>query len=93
MNNSETPSPPTDEIERFKAARGDQYTIEDLIGCGGMAEVYRAFDLKHGRPVAIKVLDAVAPHGLGDEEGIRSPSSTEGPVSSSLTAALCLVQA
>ena len=48
----------SDEIERFKAARGDQYVVEGLIGRGGMAEVYRALDVRHGRPVAIKLLDA-----------------------------------
>ncbi|HEX6315086.1 MAG TPA: protein kinase [Gemmatimonadaceae bacterium] len=58
MNDSSPPVRHTDEVERFKAARGDQYTIEGLIGRGGMAEVYRALDVKHGRPVAIKVLDA-----------------------------------
>jgi serine/threonine-protein kinase len=48
----------SNEIERFKAARGEQYVVEGLIGRGGMAEVYRALDVKHGRPVAIKLLDA-----------------------------------
>jgi Tol biopolymer transport system component/predicted Ser/Thr protein kinase len=33
----------------------DQYTIEALIGEGGMGEVYRAHDSKVGRPVALKV--------------------------------------
>jgi serine/threonine-protein kinase len=34
----------------------DRYRIEREIGAGGMATVYLAHDLKHDRPVAIKVL-------------------------------------
>ena len=34
----------------------DRYRIEEEIGSGGMAVVYRAQDLKHNRPVAIKVM-------------------------------------
>src|SRR5215469_15550179 len=42
-------------------AAGDQlghYTIQSLIGRGGMGEVYRALDTKLERDVAIKVLSA-----------------------------------
>ncbi len=34
----------------------DRYEIQEKIGTGGMADVYRALDQKLGRPVAIKVL-------------------------------------
>ncbi|HSQ30031.1 MAG TPA: protein kinase [Gemmatimonadaceae bacterium] len=37
-------------------ALGDRYHVERELGRGGMAIVYLAQDLKHGRPVAIKVL-------------------------------------
>jgi serine/threonine-protein kinase len=60
-----------DEIERFTAARGDQYTIEGLIGRGGMAEVYRALDKKHGRPVAIKIVDATVGEAVEAERFMR----------------------
>lgn len=35
---------------------GGRYEVGDLIGHGGMAEVYRGLDTRLGRPVAIKVL-------------------------------------
>ncbi len=34
-----------------------QYKVEALVGRGGMGSVYRAVDMKLGRPVAIKVLN------------------------------------
>jgi serine/threonine-protein kinase len=43
-------------LNRLKAAIGDRYAIERELGRGGMAIVFLAQDLKHGRPVAIKVL-------------------------------------
>ncbi|MBO0830715.1 MAG: serine/threonine protein kinase [Actinobacteria bacterium] len=43
------------------------YRIQEQIGRGGMAVVYRALDLRHGRPVALKVLDPK----LGQDEAFR----------------------
>ncbi|VXB86184.1 Serine/threonine protein kinase [Microbacterium sp. 8M] len=34
-----------------------RYRVDDLIGRGGMAQVYRGYDLTLGREVAIKILD------------------------------------
>ncbi|HVF39948.1 MAG TPA: protein kinase, partial [Gemmatimonadaceae bacterium] len=42
--------------EQLEEALADRYSIEELIGEGGMATVYRARDVKHRRNVAIKVL-------------------------------------
>ena len=41
---------------RLAEALRDRYTIHREIGRGGMATVYLAHDLRHDRPVALKVL-------------------------------------
>jgi len=43
-----------------------RFQLETLLGRGGMADVYRATDLHHGRPVAVKILrgDAVGVIGI-----------------------------
>ncbi len=46
----------SDRILRLNAALEGRYRIEREIGQGGMATVYLADDLRHGRSVAIKVL-------------------------------------
>ncbi|MGH7470910.1 MAG: protein kinase domain-containing protein, partial [Longimicrobiales bacterium] len=42
--------------DQLKAALAGRYTIEGEIGAGGMATVYAATDIRHGRRVALKVL-------------------------------------
>src|SRR5207247_601474 len=49
------------------AALSDHYTIEHELGRGGMATVYLVQDLRHHRPVALKVLDPALALGLGPE--------------------------
>jgi serine/threonine-protein kinase len=44
------------DVSRLTAALSDRYRIERELGRGGMATVYLAEDLKHGRNVAIKLL-------------------------------------
>jgi serine/threonine protein kinase len=48
--------PPAKPVDPLAAALADRYLLERELGRGGMATVYLAQDLKHGRPVAIKVL-------------------------------------
>jgi eukaryotic-like serine/threonine-protein kinase len=43
-------------LEELRAALREQYAVESEVGRGGMATVFLAEDLKHGRRVAIKVL-------------------------------------
>ena len=44
--------------EALNAALRDHYVLERELGRGGMATVYLARDLRHDRPVAVKVMDA-----------------------------------
>ena len=48
----------SDAFERVRAALAGRYAVEKEIGRGAMATVYRALDVRHARPVAIKVLQA-----------------------------------
>src|SRR5687768_5506350 len=65
------PSSVTEHLERLRQLYGDQYVIEGLIGRGGMAEVYRAMDVKHGRPVAVKLLGPDIGYSLAVDRFMR----------------------
>jgi serine/threonine-protein kinase len=52
-------------------ALADRYRIDRQLGAGGMATVYLAHDLRHGRDVAIKVLRPELAETLGRERFLR----------------------
>jgi eukaryotic-like serine/threonine-protein kinase len=58
---------PTELRDQLQASLGAQYTVEREVGRGGMATVFLARDLKHGRSVALKVLHAELASSLGPE--------------------------
>ncbi|MFC1640290.1 protein kinase, partial [Gemmatimonadota bacterium] len=60
-----------DVFDRLKSALSDRYAIDRKIGAGGMATVYLAEDLKHHRPVAVKVLRPELAASLGVERFVR----------------------
>src|SRR5215212_3249325 len=43
-------------LSRLQSALADRYRLDREIGAGGMATVYLAFDVRHDRRVAVKVL-------------------------------------
>jgi serine/threonine-protein kinase len=61
---------PIDE-QRLRAALIDRYRIQQEVGRGGMAGVYRAHDLKHDRPVAVKVMLPQLAATLGAQRFLR----------------------
>ena len=58
-------------LEQLRAALGDRYEVERLVGEGGMATVFLARDLRHGRMVAIKTLRAELAASIGADRFLR----------------------
>jgi eukaryotic-like serine/threonine-protein kinase len=56
-----------DSLERLRSSLGAAYRLERELGHGGMATVYVAHDLRHDRPVALKVLRSELAASLGVE--------------------------
>ncbi|HEV7589364.1 MAG TPA: serine/threonine-protein kinase [Longimicrobium sp.] len=60
-----------------------RYRIDEVIGLGGFAAVYRAEDLRLGRPVAVKVI-TLAPPDPGTRERLRARFEREARAAASL---------
>src|SRR5688572_2953601 len=58
-------------LEKLTEALRDRYTITRELGRGGMATVYLAEDLRHGRDVAVKVLHPDLASALGSDRFLR----------------------
>src|SRR5205814_9852065 len=55
----------------LRASLAERYDVERELGSGGMAWVFRAKDLRHHRPVAVKVLKPDIAAALGADLFLR----------------------
>ena len=62
---------PSDLRQQLGTALADRYAVERELGRGGMATVYLARDLRHKRPVALKVLRQELAATLAAERFLR----------------------
>src|SRR5438034_3742511 len=60
-----------DLLETLRDALVEHYAVQRELGRGGMATVFLAEDLKHHRPVAIKVLHSELAAALGSDRFLR----------------------
>ena len=60
-----------DVMDRLRAGLEGRYTIERQLGRGGMATVYLAFDVKHQRQVALKLMHPEIAAVVGPERFLR----------------------
>ncbi len=67
MHYSENFGGSSSDVERAPRALAPLYEVQRVLGRGGMATVYLARETKHGRPVAVKVLDADSFDDAGTE--------------------------
>jgi serine/threonine protein kinase len=58
-------------LEQIHAALNERYVLERELGRGGMASVYLARDVRHERPVALKVLRSDVADAMGAERFLR----------------------
>jgi eukaryotic-like serine/threonine-protein kinase len=61
----------TDAREQLQAALGFAYRVERELSAGGMATVYLAYDARHDRQVALKVLKPDLAEALGRDRFLR----------------------
>jgi serine/threonine-protein kinase len=58
-------------LERLRTGLAERYAVERELGRGGMATVFLAQDVRHSRPVAVKVLDPELAATIGAERFLR----------------------
>src|SRR6185436_5212229 len=58
-------------VDALTAALAGRYTVLETIGSGGMATVFRALDLRHDRPVALKVMHPEFAATVGRDRFLR----------------------
>jgi eukaryotic-like serine/threonine-protein kinase len=63
-------------IERLAEELHDRYRVDRELGAGGMATVYLAEDLRHRRPVALKVLRPELAAVIGAERFLKEVETT-----------------
>jgi TolB-like protein/cytochrome c-type biogenesis protein CcmH/NrfG/tRNA A-37 threonylcarbamoyl transferase component Bud32 len=61
----------SDLLQRLQTSLAERYTVEREIGRGGMAMVYLAQDVRHHRPVAVKLLHPHLAVSIGPERFLR----------------------
>src|SRR5512132_1814791 len=66
----------SDPAGRLREALSDRYRIERELGQGGMATVYLAHDIRHDRPVALKVLKRELAAVIGAERFLQEIKTT-----------------
>src|ERR1041385_4259749 len=71
-------SPVTGTVDQLSDALAERYRIRRELGRGGMAVVYLADDLRHERPVAIKVLLREIAVALGADRFLNEIRTTAG---------------
>jgi serine/threonine protein kinase len=69
LHDQDSPLPDLD--SQLQAGLAGRYVLERELGRGGMATVYLAHDLKHDRPVALKVLHSELAATLGPDRFLR----------------------
>lgn len=67
-----------DGLQELRTHLADRYRLDHELGSGGTATVYLAHDLRHDRPVALKVLHPNMTDGLGAERFLREIQAAAG---------------